>query len=513
MNDLILKLAKKLYHSSRYRRFKATVRALLTDTSNPYKRYVDVFIIFLIVTSVIILVYEVRHPVPEWMDFYDIYVVSFIFVVEYLARLWIQDDISERIVREYHDAKFLERPFSLKRPLKAAILSKLRYMVTPAAIVDLMAIFPAYRPLRVLRIFILFRVFKILRYTKSINQFVEVLKNKKFELYTLLFLVAFVVMTAGIAIYVFEAHVNDNIDNLFDAIYWALVTISTVGYGDISPVTSEGRAVSIVIIVSGIAMISFATSVIVSAFSEKLDEIKENRIVEQINKHDHFLIICGFGHLTKMFLRQAPERFTRYIILDPDEERVEQARKEGYNAIKEDASRSEVLSRFNLEKNNVTLLAVTGSDVENIYITLTAKSIARHVKVIARASSREMVPKFLHAGADDILLPHEVVNNMIHIAITQPVMYKALHAVLTGHDVARIYEIVADRYDRMEGVTLGLLDFRRFKMIFLGIWRGGRFVFNPPKTTAIERHDVILVIAKEVSMEYFDEVMKERYGG
>jgi len=81
---------------------------------------------------------------------------------------------------------------------------------------------------------------------------------------------------------VFEEQKNGDINSLFDAIYWALITISTVGYGDISPKTPEGRIVSMIIIISGIAMISFVTSVIVSAFSEKLDELKENRIIEKI---------------------------------------------------------------------------------------------------------------------------------------------------------------------------------------------------------------------------------------
>jgi voltage-gated potassium channel len=192
--------------------------------------------------------------------------------------------------------------------------------------------------LRILRIFVLFRVFKLLRYTKSINQFVEVLANKKFELLTLLFLVLFIVSTAAIAIYVFEETKNPSIATLFDAFYWALVTISTVGYGDISPVTTEGKAVSMIIIVSGIAMISFVTSVIVSAFSEKLDELKENRIIEDLNKSDKFIIICGYGQLAKMFLRQEENLGDAYVIIDKDPLRVKQAIKDGYKAINDDAS-------------------------------------------------------------------------------------------------------------------------------------------------------------------------------
>ncbi len=104
----------------------------------------------------------------------------------------------------------------------------------------------------------------------------------KFELLTLLMLLFFVVSTGGIAGDVLEEAQNENIKNVFDAFYWSLITVSTVGYGDISPVTHIGRVISMMLIVVGIVMISFATSVIVSAFSEKLDKFKR----EQSDRRD-----------------------------------------------------------------------------------------------------------------------------------------------------------------------------------------------------------------------------------
>ena len=196
MNKILLSMALFIYSSKRYKRSKLFIDSILNDTTNPYKKYVDISIIFLIITSVFILIYEVKHPVPEWLDIYDIYFVSLVFSIEYLLRLWVYNDISEPIVKEYKEAEFLQREFSPIKVVKEGLLEKVKYMFTPSALIDLLAIFPAYRPLRVLRIFVLFRVLKLLRYTKSINQFTEVLSNKKFELLTLLFLLFFIVMTA-----------------------------------------------------------------------------------------------------------------------------------------------------------------------------------------------------------------------------------------------------------------------------------------------------------------------------
>ena len=509
MNKILLSIALYLQRSKHYKSTKFFIYNLFNDPNNPYKKYVDITIIFLIVTSVFILIYEVKHRVPFWLDIYDIYVVSFIFSIEYLLRLWVHNDISAPIVKEYKESQFLQRPFRAKQILKEGVLEKVRYMFTPSALIDLLAIFPAYRPLRVLRIFVLFRVLKLLRYTKSINQFMEVLSNKKFELLTLLFLLFFVVMTAGIAIYVMEEEQNPNIDSLFDALYWALVTISTVGYGDISPVTPQGRSISILVIVLGIAMISFATSVIVSAFSEKLSELKENRIVEQVNKSKSFLLICGYGQMTKMFLRQHGDAYENYIILENTLERMEQARKDGYDTIHEDASRYETLSKFNAKHCEITILCLTSSDVENIYITLNAKSISKNIKVIARANDSSMISKFKHAGADHILMPNRVANSMIHTAITQPTMYKAIHAILTGKSVAQMDEIRAYEYESIVGKSIDALDFKGTKLLFMGIQRGEHFIFNPLHSETIRPNDILLVMGKQISLDYFKSRYKE----
>ncbi len=508
MNQWVLKIALILSRSNRYKAAKSFVRSILNDPSNPYKKYVDLSIIFLIMTSIAILIYQVKHPVPAWADCYDIYVVSAIFLVEYLFRIWVHSDITPLVIEEYRQSQFLGKTFHAAKPLKHAARQKIEYMLTPSAIIDLLAIFPAYRPLRILRIFVLFRVFKLLRYAKNISQFTHVLSSKRFELLTLLFLLIFVVMTAGVALYVIEEQVNPDIESLFDAIYWALVTISTVGYGDISPVTDAGRTISMVIIISGIAMISFATSVIVSAFSEKLVELKEDRIVEKINKNKQFVIICGYGQMTKMFFAQNDDRLHNYIILEKDPIKVHEAQKDGFDVIQEDASRYKTLSRFNVMHSKITLLCLTKNDIENIYITLNAKSVSPKIDVIARASSREMVKKFERAGADHILLPTEVADTMIRTAISHPRMYKAVHAILAGKGIARIDEIRVLEQDMICQKRVDQIDFKSFRLLFIGIYRGKArpFMFIPPKEEIFQQEDVLLVMGQEASIEYFKDI-------
>ncbi|MBU1668857.1 ion transporter [bacterium] len=512
MKNWIVKFAFFLHGSLYYKKIKETFYNFLQNSDYEYKKYFDVFMILLIVVSITILVYEVKNPVPLWLDNFDIYVVTFIFLVEYIARIWVYNNWHIQIVNAYEESKFLNNNFSLWEPTKEVLKGKIEYMLTPSAIIDLLAILPAYRPLRVLRIFVLFRVFKLLRYTKSIHQFLNVLATKKFELFTLLFLLIFIMVTAGIAIYVFEEKSNPNINSLVDALYWAMITISTVGYGDISPVTPEGRVLSMVIIIAGIAMISFVTSVIVSSFSEKLTELKENRLIEEMNKSKEFIIICGYGQMTRMFLSSyAKEYDNRYIVIEENKERVEMAVKEGYRAIHDDASRHDVIAKFNIDYAQITLLALTSSNISNVYITLNAKALSPKIKVISRATNERIAKKCRLAGADYVIMPNIIANRMLFTAITQPVMYRAFYAILTGQHLAHLDEIRIFHYQKLLNSKIEEIDFKDYKLLLIGIQAGinGEFIFNPPKTFVLQKEDVLLLMGRKVSIEHFKKVYEE----
>jgi voltage-gated potassium channel len=530
VDKILLSFAKRLHKSRRYEKTKEFVRDTLTNQASKYKKILDSFIIFLIISSVLILIYEVKNPIPSWLEFYDIYIVSMVFLLEYLARLWIHNDIHKDILKADDESKFLNKNYEVWKIFLSSFNQKLSYAITPPAIVDLLAIFPAYRPLRVLRVFILFRFLKLLRYTNSINQFVEVLANKKFELLTLLMLLFFVVSTGGIALYVLEESQNDNIRNIFDAFYWSLITVSTVGYGDISPVTHAGRVISMMLIIVGIGMISFATSVIVSAFSEKLDELKESRIIDEINKSREFLIICGYGQLTKMFLRQTKNRgesLSNYIILDKDPQKVQEALHDGYRAIVEDASKHTTLEKFNTKNANVTLLCMLNDDIENIYITLNAKSINKDITVIARATNENVKKKYKRAGADFVLLPSEVAGSMMAVAILKPLMYRVINTIFIGKHSSMLEIVTKDKDEgiklneedylvdevhifkdsKIRGLRIGDLNFKKFKLILFGIEKSGQnFIFNPSRDITIEEGDILLVFGHHISIEYFKDI-------
>ena len=145
MHKFILTLSHSIDSSTRYQRTKAFFRALLEDVNYQYKRYFDMFMIFLIIISISILVMSKSGKIPDWLVTFDLYFVTGIFALEYLLRIWISHDIHKYLVQ-------CDKQNSTSRGYAAVLKSKLRYIISLPALIDLVAIFPKFRIIRLLKL-------------------------------------------------------------------------------------------------------------------------------------------------------------------------------------------------------------------------------------------------------------------------------------------------------------------------------------------------------------------------
>ncbi len=490
----------------------------MNDDSFPLKRIFDFFMFFLVLISVGILLYDIKHKVHPILEDFDFYFVTSVFAIEYLVRLWVYNDIHKIIIQEYEEAHFVGREFDLKKVIKEVIAKKWEYIKSPFAIIDFLAILPSYRALRIFRIFVIFRLFKLLRYTKSINTFIEVLANKKFELFILLIAVSFVTFIGGAVIYVFEAHANEKIQNIFDAIYWSLITISTVGYGDITPVTHEGKVLTMILIIIGIGFISFATSIIASAFTEKLEELKAERVVRIIKGMNDVYLICGFSNEAEILCERFKKESQDFVVVDIDEERVKKANIKGYIAIKGDITQKDFLKTLDFEKLS-KVFVLTNNDISNSFIILSIKAFCKkkELDIIALANDEKNVSKMKKAGAKYVVVPTTVTALLMAEYIGHPITFEVIDAILTEKKNAVIDEIIVIENSILDGKLIGEVDFDKYKLILFGVMKKnespllnetlkiehGHFYFNPPFDLRLEAGDILVVMGYNVSVNYF----------
>ncbi len=518
ISRLLVNLAFTLEGSERYKRIKRFFKNLLENEDYRYKRYFDYFMIFLILSSVVIIIEEVKTPISKWLYYYDIYFVTGVFLAEYLIRMWVYNDSRKIIIEEFENSVFLEREFDTKKVLKEILKKKSEYITSPLAIIDLLAILPSYRELRILRVFVLFRVFKLLRYSQNITHFLQVLAYKKLELFTLLLLVTFVVLISGISIYVFEEQQNPSITTLFDAFYWSLVTISTVGYGDITPISTEGRAITLIIILTGIGLISFATSIIVSAFNEKMDEVKENRILHHINRLEDFYIICGYSHIAELLTLRLHREKKSFVIIDNDKEKTQKALLKGFLAITADATKKEAFKKIDFSKVRA-VLTLTDKDMHNIFIALNVRSFSKDVFIISRTIDKNSHKKLKLAGADYLVSPYETAGIFGSKIIEQPVAIEAINDILTAKKNALCDQVEVLKGSFIDGKRVEEIDLAKYKLILLGVVKAVKepvvpghkrdFIFNPPDDYRLGTNDILIIMGYSISIANFKSLVTE----
>lgn len=226
----------------------------------------DLSIIVLIILNVALVIID-TFTIPAAIKgiFNVVEVVSvLIFTAEYILRVWTAD---------------------LLYPGRTALRARLRYIGSFMAIIDLLAILPFYLPfifpidlrvLRVLRVVRLFRIFKFNRYTNAFSTIWKVLKRKSSQLLSSIFVVLLLMIIASVLMYNIENQAQpDTFDNAFSALWWAIATFTTVGYGDIYPITAAGKFLSAIIAMLGIGLVAVPTGIITAGFMEQIDEPEE----------------------------------------------------------------------------------------------------------------------------------------------------------------------------------------------------------------------------------------------
>ena len=283
------------------------------ETSSMFARSVDVFLIILIGLNVVAIIleseadFEARFKTILFR--FEVFSIL-VFTAEYLLRVWSCVDRHERFGRNDTQAR-------------------LRYMLTPMALVDLIAILPFYFAffipidLRFLRVMRLLRVFKLTRYSRAMKVLLSVLKEEANSLVAAFFILFVLLILASSGIYLIEHEVQpDSFGSIPSSMWWAMSTLTTVGYGDVTPITTGGRFFGGCITLVGMGMVALPAGILASAFSnqlhrrrevysEELDMVLEDGVVTRVEKTTLDLLQKDLG-LSDIDIENLQQHLARY---------------------------------------------------------------------------------------------------------------------------------------------------------------------------------------------------------
>ena len=288
---------------------------------------------------------------------------------------------------------------------------------------------------------------------ESLRAFLFVLKRENFFL--ILGIILTILFCGAIGLYLFEHRVNKTVGGLGDALYWAVISMTTTGYGDITPSTSGGRIVAILVVVSGLLMFSMVTATVASVFVEK--KIREGKGLETLKIKDHILL-CGWNsnaeEVIEGLLRSASaEKLSLVLLNELSEAEVESLkykfRKQDFRFLRGDFTREDVLARGNIfQARSAILLADTSGqrslekgDERTILATLAIKSMAKEVKTCAELLNPENRQHLMRAKVDEIVLRGEHIGILLAGATASPGLPRVISRLLSPEEENKLWKV------------------------------------------------------------------------
>lgn len=252
--------------SSLFKQTRRHVYNLLQNDAyeTPVSRFIDLFLILLIISNVAAVIVEsvdvIYYAYQPWFERFENFSIA-IFTLEYLTRIWVVAEIDPE------DSPWRQR---------------WRWLTSMGAIIDLLSILPAFFnffvnvDLRFLRILRLFRLLKLTRYFAAMRLLIEVIKKEKGSFQAVLFILIIMIVTASSGIYVAENQAQpEEFESIPQAMWWAVVTLTTVGYGDVTPITTIGKVFGAIITILGVGLAALPAGILASGLANELEQRRE----------------------------------------------------------------------------------------------------------------------------------------------------------------------------------------------------------------------------------------------
>jgi voltage-gated potassium channel len=300
----------------------------------------------------------------------------------------------------------------------------------------------------------------------------------------------------------------------FDSFYTTLMTVSTIGAEPENRLSHDGKVFNVVVIFLGLVLVGFTVGTLTRAVIEfELGEFFGRRRMEKeiVRLTDH-IIICGAGRVGRRIAAEVRARNLPLVIIENDPARAEWAQKNNYPVIIGDASKEEILRQARIEFARGLASAVT-SDAQNVYIVLTARSLAPNIPIIARASEEDAESKLVKAGASAVISPYSYAGQRMARMLTRPHVQRFLDLAFSSLADEKldlqIEEMEVGATSPLCGARLGDTDIReRMGVIVLAIrHKSGQLEFNPGSDAGISPGDFVIVMGDSKKLKELETLV------
>ena len=298
--------------------------------------------------------------------------------------------------------------------------------------------------------------------------------------------------------------------SFLDALYMTIITITTVGYDEIHPLSTGGQIFGIFLIIGGVGGALYTLTAIIGYIIEGHfgTTLERRRMKARIAKLKGHFILCGYGRVGEEIARKFKEEGIPFIIIDNQPERVALAEQSGYLYLQGDATSDEVLREAGIEQAR-GLVAAAGDDADNTYITLSARGLSPNLFIEARASCGEAETKLKKAGANRIVSPHGIGGRHMAMLALRPAVVDFIDTVTHGRGrELQLEDVGIGGNSSLVGLTMKAARSKTGIAILATRKKSGKFLTNPHDEEIIENGDRLIVIGTKERLAALEEAFE-----
>ncbi|MDD5191015.1 MAG: potassium channel protein [Dehalococcoidales bacterium] len=290
----------------------------------------------------------------------------------------------------------------------------------------------------------------------------------------------------------------------FDALYMTFITISTVGFKEVHDLSMGGKIFTIFVIVGGTGtMLYTATTLVQYVLEGQLGNLLgRRRMNDEINRLSNHIILCGYGKVGQEVARVFRNEGVKFIVIEANQENATRARDEGYLCIHGDATNDEILKQAQISHARALITALA-TDADNLFVTLSAKSLKPDIFIVSRVYGEESEAKLKRAGADRTMSPYRIGGRRLAMLTLRPVVVDFIdRAMGTREHELTLEDIEVGKQSPVAGLTIKVWTDKNPGIQILAVRKKDKnLIANPAPDTRIEIGDELVVIGTRAQLK------------
>ncbi len=297
-----------------------------------------------------------------------------------------------------------------------------------------------------------------------------------------------------------------------DCLWMVLITISTIGFGEVEPLSAAGRVVTVLIIGGGLVVVQLTLQRLLrlfeSGYFRKMSELRFRRMLRSMQDH---VILCGFGRIGKEIAEQLYSQGVQTLIVELDASRKNAAEEKGFKVLLADATQDETLLMAGITHCKSLVVALP-NDAANLYVVLSARGLSPKSRLIARAESEEAANKLKLAGASVVVSPYVAAGRTMAATALRPIAVDFMDLLAGSQCEIEEFLLTSDlnKFNSLENRSLSGLELgRQSGAMVLAIRDGANLIANPGRDVEIGPGQLLIALGSKEELALLRELLGE----